>query len=181
MKVAFLDRDGVINKEVNYLYRIDDLRYVPGSLLAMKQLNKIGYKIIIVTNQAGIAKGYFSEFEYQIFTKYLLDDLKKNGIEILKVYHCPHHPDAVVDKYQCSCICRKPNPGMLEKGIRTFNVDIKRSFLVGDKDTDILAGKAAGLMKCFLVESGHDLNKSDYEKFDVFSNLYDVVFSTNIS
>jgi D-glycero-D-manno-heptose 1,7-bisphosphate phosphatase len=180
MKVAFLDRDGVINKEVNYLYRIEDLCYVPGSLLAMKHLNKIGFKIIIVTNQAGIAKGYFSDSEYQIFTKHLQDDLKKNGIEILKIYYCPHHPDAKIKKYQCSCTCRKPKPGMLLKSIRTHSVDIKRSFLVGDKVTDVLAGKAVGLNKCFLVESGHKLEKSNYENFVVFKNLHDVVFNANI-
>ena len=161
MKVAFLDRDGVINKEVNYLYKINDFDYTYRCVDGLKILNNLGYEIIVVTNQSGIARGYYTEEEYQNLTAWYLADLKKDGVNVLDVLHCPHHPDGIINSLAVHCNCRKPLPGMLFDAISRYEVDLESSLLVGDKLTDIEAGRRSGISNLYLVESGHVIPHSN--------------------
>ncbi|MDE1223759.1 HAD family hydrolase [Vibrio aestuarianus] len=155
IKVAFLDRDGVINKEVNYLHKIEDFEYTGGCIAGLKKLRALGYEIIIITNQAGIARGYYSEIQYQLLTDWYRADLKEKGIDVLDIFHCPHHPDGTLANLSKDCDCRKPSPGMIEQAKSKYFIDIKKSILVGDKNSDIHAGERAGITRCFLVKTGH--------------------------
>lgn len=172
MKVAFLDRDGVINKEVNYLHKLDDFEYTSNCLKGMKNLNSLGFSIVIITNQAGIAKGIFSIDEFQKLTNWILNDLAKNGIEILDHLYCPHHPLGVIEEYAISCNCRKPAPGMLLSIKNKYGIDMRNSILIGDKVSDIEAALNAGVGQSFLVESGHKLSRQSRVKVPVYENLY---------
>ena len=174
MKVAFLDRDGVINKEINYLHKINDFQYADNAVKGMRRLQDLGYKIIIVTNQAGIAKGIFSEVDYHDLTKWYLSDLKNKGIDIIDVFYCPHHPNGEVDGYAVSCQCRKPCPGMILDAIKKYRIDAKCSLVIGDKLSDVEAGKRAGLSLLYLVRTGHILPDSIPEQIVVSNNILDV-------
>ena len=150
-RAIFLDRDGVINQEVEYLYKIKDFYFIDGIFDSCVYLQKLGYKIIIVTNQSGIARGYYSEEDYQNLTQWMLSKFKNNKISILDVLHCPHGPDS-------SCDCRKPKPGMLLEAKTLYNIDMKNSWLIGDKEIDIKAANISGINKTILVRSGHKIN-----------------------
>ncbi len=139
-KALFLDRDGTINIEKNYIYRIEDFEFIPGVLELIQKYFDSGYLIIIITNQAGIARGFYSEEDYFRLTRWMLNEFELNGIKITKVYHCPHHPDITG-----SCNCRKPKPGMILQAIEEFNINPAASVLIGDKKSDILAGENAGI------------------------------------
>lgn len=171
MKVAFLDRDGVINKEVNYLCCISKFEYTSNCLLGLRMLRELGYQIIVITNQAGIAKGYYSENDYNVLTKWYLSDLKANGIEVLAVYHCPHHSEGVVQDLSMDCLCRKPEPGMLQKAAKDFRIDINDSILIGDKESDLIAGERFGLRhkNLFGVGTGHPFLSRD--KYLIFRDI----------
>ncbi len=174
MKVAFLDRDGVINEEVRYLHKPSEFKYTYRCKDALKYLRNDGFEIIIVTNQAGIAKGIFTEREYYTLTNYYSQDLFDEGIEILDIFHCPHHEFATVKKYRKKCACRKPSPGMILKAMSKYEIDIESSILVGDKITDVQAGLMAGIKNSYLVESGHNIASKYYQKFSVFKNLFEL-------
>lgn len=136
-RAVFLDRDGTINVEKNYLYKIDDFEFIDGVLEALKELSDAGFLLIIITNQSGIARGYYTEKDYEILNSWLLETLAKNGINITASYFCPHLPDATVEKYRTLCTCRKPNTGLFEQAVKDFNIDLKRSFAIGDKIRDL--------------------------------------------
>lgn len=174
IKAAFLDRDGVINEEVNYLHKISDFRYTNNCIAALKIIQNLGYKIIIVTNQAGIAKGIFKKKDYDLLTSWLLDDLLFKGIEILDCLHCPHHPEGIISAYSHDCKCRKPDPGMILHAVEKYQVDIESSFLVGDKESDIQAAKNSKLGSYYLVESGHRIPKSIGSSNIIKRDLYHV-------
>ena len=173
MKVVFLDRDGVINKEVNYLHKVKDFEYSYNCVQALSNILAAGYKIIIITNQAGIAKGIFKKSDYDELTEFYTQDLSSRGIDILDVYFCPHHIDGVVSKYKVDCPYRKPRPGMLVDAIKKHSIDVKKSFFVGDKISDIQAGREANISSLILVESGHPLDSSILQSLPVYKNLYD--------
>jgi D-glycero-D-manno-heptose 1,7-bisphosphate phosphatase len=145
-KALFLDRDGVINKEYNYVFRIEDFEFVPGIFELCENYQKKGYLIIVITNQAGIARGYYTEDSFNLLTNWMLGEFNKKGIKISKVYFCPHHPEITGE-----CECRKPKPGMILKAAHDFDIDIENSILIGDKDSDILAGKNAGIKKLYNI------------------------------
>ena len=147
MKAAFLDRDGVIIEDVGYLSKIDDVRLLEGVGPAIKLLQDNSYLVIVITNQSGISRGYFDEDFVKETHLYIDNILLKHGARIDKYYYCPHHPD-FGNKIDCNC--RKPKPGMILKALKDFDIDIKESFLVGDKPTDIIAGMDAGLTS-FLI------------------------------
>jgi D-glycero-D-manno-heptose 1,7-bisphosphate phosphatase len=172
MKVAFLDRDGVINTEVNYLHRINDFEYTHKCKDALLQLIKKGFKLIIVTNQAGIAKAIFTEEEYYKLTDFYKEDLFKDNILIHDIFYCPHHVDGVLKNFSIECNCRKPKPGMFIDAIEKHNIDINSSIMVGDKISDIDAAESAGIRNLFLVESGHPIECD--ERAIICKNLYDV-------
>ena len=136
-KVLFLDRDGVINKDVSYLYKIADLQWVDGAKEALKLAHDSGYELIVVTNQSGVARGYYKETDVQILHDYMGNELFKAGAPILHFYYCPHHKDGTVERYAVDCNCRKPKPGMILQAIKDFDVDVERSFLIGDSQRDV--------------------------------------------
>lgn len=144
-KVLFLDRDGVINKDVSYLYKIEDLQWVDGAKEALKLAYDAGYDLIVVTNQSGVARGYYKESDVQILHDYMGNELDKAGAPILRFYYCPHHKDGTVERYAVDCDCRKPKPGMLLQAIKEYNVDPSESFLIGDNVRDVESAEAAGV------------------------------------
>jgi len=148
LKTIFLDRDGVINQEVNYLYKIDDFEFIDGIFDSCRYLQNLDYKIIIITNQSGISRGYYSERDYLILTKWMLSMFTKNNINILDIFHCPHGPDS-------TCECRKPKPGMFIAAKNKHNINMKESWMIGDRQRDITAASLAGITNTILVGSGH--------------------------
>ena len=143
----FIDRDGVINKEKNYLHKKEDFEMEDKALLGMKSIDFNKYLVFIISNQSGIGRGYYSQEDFKKFDSWLCGFLKKKGINISKTYYCPHRPEE-------KCSCRKPKIGLLLKAKQDFNVDLKNSYLIGDKTSDILAGKRAGC-KTILVKTGY--------------------------
>ena len=144
-KALFLDRDGVINVEKHYLYKIEDFEFIEGIFDLCQFFQKLDYKIFVVTNQSGIDRGYYSEKDFEALTKWMIESFAKEGVHIDHVYHCPHHPDI-----SGSCSCRKPKPGMLLEAIESFDIDVKGSLLVGDKERDIESAIAAGVTHTYL-------------------------------
>ncbi|MGE0018197.1 MAG: D-glycero-alpha-D-manno-heptose-1,7-bisphosphate 7-phosphatase [Draconibacterium sp.] len=139
-KALFIDRDGTINIEKHYVYKKEDFVFMPGIFDLLKHFTDNGYLIFIITNQSGIARGFYSEEDYNRLTSWMLNEFELKGIKITKVYHCPHHPDITGP-----CICRKPKPGMILQAIEEFNINPSASVLIGDKKSDILAGENAGI------------------------------------
>jgi D-glycero-D-manno-heptose 1,7-bisphosphate phosphatase len=179
---VFLDRDGVINQERDYVHKIDEFHFIDGVFDACQEMSKAGYRLIIITNQAGIARGYYTEDEFHYLTKWMLDEFRQRGIEIDDVYYCPHHPVHGVGKYRRDCDCRKPAPGMILRAAKEHSLDLQRSVLVGDKVSDIEGGRAAGIGCCVLVLTGHPLSAADTGRADnVFADLRDVAsaFASN--
>jgi D-glycero-D-manno-heptose 1,7-bisphosphate phosphatase len=152
---AFIDRDGVINAELDYVHRIEDFHILPGVTEGLRLLRQHGFEPVVVTNQAGIGRGMYSEAEYRVLTTFMKAQLAEADAPLSAVYHCPHHPSAGVGAYRVDCDCRKPRPGMLLQAARELSLDLSRSVIVGDKQSDLEAGRAAGLSTCVLVESGH--------------------------
>jgi D,D-heptose 1,7-bisphosphate phosphatase len=153
-KAVFLDRDGVINEDVNYLSNMADFRLLPSVPEAIRELKSKGYLTIVITNQAAIAKGILTIKELEAMHVEIETELASRGAIIDAIYYCPHHPEGIIKKYAVSCNCRKPGIGMIEKAIEEFNIDPEISFLVGDKTGDILAGERAGLTTV-LVRTGY--------------------------
>ena len=149
-KCCFLDRDGVINVEVNYLQNPDDVIIEPGVPEALKLLKAAGFLRIVVTNQAGVAKGYFPESAVQDVHRRIAELLAGAGTEVDAFYHCPHHPD-----FTGACDCRKPAPGMLLRAAADHQIDLAASCMVGDRPSDLEAGINAGCRESFLVRSGY--------------------------
>ena len=174
MKIAFLDRDGVINTEVNYLYRIDDFRFTDRCVDGLLNLRNLGFQIVIITNQAGIAKGLYSVKDYFTLTEHLLRELTVSGVDILDIIYCPHHKKGVVKEFTLDCSCRKPLPGMIDRVKSEYDVNLEESIVVGDKSSDLQAGIAAGINNLFLVESGHNISDQDRMNYPVFLNLFEV-------
>jgi D-glycero-D-manno-heptose 1,7-bisphosphate phosphatase len=139
-KALFLDRDGVVNVEKDYVYRIEDFEFTKGIFELCKSYFEKGFYIFIITNQAGIAKGYYTEKDFLNLTYWMTAQFLENGIRIAKVYFCPHHPDITG-----ICKCRKPEPGMILQAVKEFDLDISESVLIGDKESDLEAGRNAGI------------------------------------
>ena len=161
-KAIFLDRDGTINVEKDYIYKSEDLVFEEGTIEALKTFKNLGYILIVISNQSGIARGYFTEEDLNIFNNNMNEILKKNGVEITEFYCCPHHPDGI-GEYKKVCECRKPNNKMIEDAIKKYNIDREKSYMIGDKTSDIGAGLKSNL-KTVLVKTGYGLK--DMEKID---------------
>ena len=145
-KIIFLDRDGVINYDYGYVSKIDNFEFIEGVFEACKYFQKLNYEIIIVTNQSGIGRGYYSEKEFYTLTQWILNRFKEQEINILKVYFCPHTPEE-------KCRCRKPNIGMIENACKDFDIDLDNSWLIGDKITDIQTAINANIKNYILIDS----------------------------
>lgn len=158
---AFIDRDGVINEERNYVHRVDDFVILPGVPEALRRFRDAGYVLVVVTNQAGIGRGMYSEADFHELTRHMQARLAEYDASVDAVYFCPHHPTAGVGAYRTNCNCRKPHPGMLLDAQRDWPIDMTRSVLVGDKLSDVQAGLAAGVGRCVLVRSGHELGPDE--------------------
>ena len=154
-KFVLLDRDGVINIEKSYLHKIEDFEYEKNVVEGLLRLRDLGYRFAIITNQAGIARGYYTEEDYLKLQSFIEEDLFKKGIKIEKSYFCPHHPN-VSGKYGIECNCRKPNTGNFELAIKEFDIDVKNSFMIGDKITDLIPAEKLGITPV-LVKTGYGL------------------------
>ena len=159
-KVAvFLDRDGVINQDTGYVSQVDDFHFIDGAIEALQLLKKKGYCLVVVTNQSGIARGYFTEEAFMQLTEWMDWSLADRDVDLDGIYYCPHHPEATVEAYRQQCDCRKPAPGMLLDAAKHLKLDMAASYLVGDKLSDLQAGKAAGVGHSMLVKSGQPLDE----------------------
>ena len=150
-RALFLDRDGVVNEEVGYLHRPEEVRFVDGIFSLCRTAMGLGYRLIVVTNQAGIARGYYSEADFEALMDFMSEKLRAEGVELDAVYYCPFHPEHGVGKYKQEHEDRKPGTGMLRRGAREFGVELSQSVLVGDRCSDVGAANAAGLRQAFLI------------------------------
>jgi len=150
-KAVFLDRDGTIIEDVGYLNNPNDIKFIPGSIEAIKQLNKTGYKVIVITNQSGVARGLIAEDMLQTIDKTMQKHILSGGAHLDAIYYCPHHPEHGVYPYKQACECRKPHPGLIKRARRDLNIDLSQAFMIGDKVSDIEAGKRAGTKTIFVT------------------------------
>jgi rfaE bifunctional protein nucleotidyltransferase chain/domain len=160
-KAAFLDRDGVINLDRAYVHSWEEFEFVPGAVEAMKALKDAGYALVVVTNQSGIARGKYTEAQYQALTAQMKAALAQAGAAVDAVYHCPHHPGGQVAEFARECDCRKPEPGMILRAVKELGLDLAQSFLVGDKPSDIEAARKAGVAKAYIVASDNEESTGD--------------------
>jgi len=151
---VFLDRDGTINVEKNYLHRIEDFQFIDGAPEAIKELNQAGYLVLVVTNQSGVARGYFSLADVEALHLHLTQRLAEAGAHVDGFYVCPHHPTAGEGEWRRKCSCRKGEPGLLLQAAREHGIDLPRSYMIGDKEADIVAGEKAGCSS-LLVLTGY--------------------------
>lgn len=150
----FLDRDGTINVDHGYVHEIDNFQFIDGVIDAMRELKEMGFALVIVTNQSGIARGMYSEEQFMQLTEWMDWSLADRDIDLDGIYFCPHLPDASVENYRQQCDCRKPQPGMILSAAEELDIDLAASYIVGDKIDDVMAGKAAGVGKTVLVRTG---------------------------
>lgn len=148
---AFIDRDGVINRDTGYVSSWSDFEFLPGVIDALIQLQACGFLLVVVTNQSGIGRGYFSQRAFDDLTATMVDYLDARGVHISGVFHCPHHPTAGQGDYRRECDCRKPGPGLLLQAARQLDIELRESIMVGDKMSDMEAGKGAGVARCYHV------------------------------
>lgn len=150
-KALFLDRDGVINVEKNYVYKVEDFEFTDGILNVMRYFQGRGYLLIVITNQAGIGRGYYTEEDFNRLNEWMLNRLAEEGIHVTKVYYCPYHPEFGLGQYKKDSFDRKPNPGMILRAAADYDIDLKPSILIGDKESDISAGQRSGIEKTILL------------------------------
>ena len=153
IKTIFLDRDGVINKEVNYLYRIEEFVFLDGIFEACNYFQSIGFEIIIITNQSGISQGFYSKNDFKILTDWMLEQFQNKNIKILDIFYCPHGQNS-------HCNCRKPMPGMILEAQKKHGIDLNLSWMIGDKESDIISANAAGVKNTILLRSGHKIDEN---------------------
>lgn len=152
-KALFLDRDGVLNRDFGYVCSKDRFEWVEGAVETVKLMNDSGILVVVVTNQAGIARGFYSEIEFQAFMHWINDELRRRGAHLDAWYHCPHHPEEGLPPYNGECDCRKPRPGMLETAMRDWDIDPRDALLVGDKESDIQAATECGIRSILYHEN----------------------------
>ena len=175
-RAVFLDRDGTIIEDVGYIGECSRVRFLLGASQAIKSLNENGFGVIVVTNQSGVARGYFSEETVQELNRYIREALAEQGAHIDMFYYCPHHIEGIIEEYRKECHCRKPNPGMIKEAAGEFDIDLKGSFVIGDKISDIEAGHRAGCKTILLAdkrcpEEGEIALMPDY----IAADLYEAV------
>jgi len=167
VKTIFLDRDGVINKEVNYLNKVDDFEFIDEVFSTCYYLKRLGFEIIIVTNQSGIGRCYFHEHDYLKLTSWMLAQFKSNKIEVLDVFYCPHSPSY-------NCLCRKPKPGMFIEAKNKHNIKMAESWMIGDSERDVIAASSAGIKNTILVRSGHEIDEENSKAKFYLDSINDI-------
>lgn len=167
-RALFLDRDGVINVDHGHVHRKEDFEFIDGIVDLVRRANAAGWVVVVVTNQAGIAKGYYGEADFHVLMEWMCQQFEQQGARIDAVYHCPHHPEfGALESRQCHC--RKPGPDMLLQAAAQWHLDLPHSVLIGDKPTDMAAASAAGVGAAYLFEAdfGHsDVNRFAAERFN---------------
>ena len=153
-KAVFFDRDGVLNIDKDYLHKIDELEWIDGAKEAVSYLTQLGYTIFVVTNQSGIARGYYAEDDMHRLHEHMTSELALAGGKVTKFYYCPHLPSSKIKEYAVECDCRKPKPGLLLQAMNEYPIDKEKSFLIGDKQRDIASAHAAGI-KGYLYKEGN--------------------------
>jgi len=153
-KAVFLDRDGVINIEKNYLHKVEDFEFIPGLFASLQYLLSLDYKLFIITNQSGIGRAYYSQEDFDLLTAWMLKVFEKNNIKISQVELCPHAPTQ-------DCECRKPKIGMIENILKKHELNLEESWLIGDKSSDIQCAFNAGIKNTIQVKSGHKFNEEE--------------------
>lgn len=173
-KCVFLDRDGNINVEKDYLHKVEEFEFIDGAREAIKLFNDLGYLVVVVTNQSGVARGYYDESSVKTLHDYLQKEVEKIGGHIDGFYYCPHHPEKGIGEYKLDCSCRKPEPGMFLKAQKDLDIDFLSSIMVGDKISDIKAGENLG-MRSILVRTGHGLEEEKKIKnsCEIYETLYE--------
>lgn len=152
-RAVFIDRDGTLNVEKEYLYRPEECELIPGAEQAIRLLNQAGWLVVVVTNQSGVARGYYGEQDVVTLHRHIAAELSRSGAQVAGWYYCPHHPSGV-EPYNQPCSCRKPLPGMLLQAAGELAIDLSNSWMVGDKLADVEAGLAAGC-RPILVRTGY--------------------------
>lgn len=174
-KALFLDRDGVVNVDHGYVYQPEKFEFVPGVFSSCKTFTDAGFKLIIVTNQSGIGRGYYTEADFHTLTQWMISEFAKNDVPVTDVYFCPHHPNKAKPEYLQECDCRKPAPGMLLQGIKEHDINPELSIMVGDKLGDMQAASAANIATCVLVRSGKAVDQQGLKSADyVFDSIADL-------
>ncbi len=179
-RALFLDRDGVINKEKNYVHKVEDFHFIDGIFETCKAFQDAGYLIVVITNQSGIGRGYYSEDDYKNLTEWMKGEFIKRGVAIAGDYFCPHHPEEALGDYRTICSCRKPAPGMILKASEELGIDLENSLLVGDKEIDIEAGLNAGVGRNYLVRTGHDVDERNTKAAGVLNGIKDLLEAINL-
>lgn len=136
-KAVFLDRDGTINVDKHYLYKTEDFEFIEGAVEGLRILQDLGFMLVVITNQSGIARGYYSEDDYRVLNQFMYQRLNEYGVHIKNDYYCPHFPDAVVSKYRKKCNCRKPGVELWERAVKELDIDLDQSFCIGDRLRDL--------------------------------------------
>ncbi|MDD5159226.1 MAG: D-glycero-beta-D-manno-heptose 1,7-bisphosphate 7-phosphatase [Sulfuricurvum sp.] len=155
-KALFLDRDGVVNVEKNYLHKIEDFELMDGIVEVCRTYQEKGYLIIIVTNQSGISRGYYSEEDFARLSQWMVEHFRELGVYITHIYHCPHH-----ESIDGACECRKPEPGMFLSAQKKYDLDMKHSVMIGDNERDIEASLKAGVGMNILLSAEAEISKAD--------------------
>lgn len=183
-KAVFLDRDGTLNIDYGYVHKIDDFHFIEGSIEALKKLKEMGYLLVLVTNQSGIARGYFTEQEFLQLTEWMDWSLADRGVDLNGIYYCPHHPEAKLAEFKQDCDCRKPKSGMLLQAIEELNIDPARSIMIGDKIEDLFAGQGAKIRTNILVRTGKEVTAKEEDEadyvLDSIADLPSLIFSQKI-
>jgi len=165
-RAVFLDRDGVINNEIGYLHKINDFKFIDGVFDSCRHFIACGYKIIIVTNQSGIGRRYYSQSDFNVLTKWMLEKFAQNGVKILDVVFCPHTPKS-------KCNCRKPNPGMFTFARDKYLIDMESSWAIGDKESDVEGANSSGVTNTILVRTGHKIDESNSNAKFIVNSIKD--------
>lgn len=173
-KALFLDRDGIINMDSGYVSKIEDFIFMDGIFSLCKKAVLKDYLLIVVTNQAGIARGYYTEEDFFLLNEWMQSQFIKQNVTINKVYFCPFHPDGVIKEYKSDSECRKPNPGMFLTAKKDFGIDMRRSVLLGDKESDVIAGKNSGVGLNVLLKSKYTLNQNTSEADYIIDSITDM-------
>ena len=174
MKAVFFDRDGTIARDVHYCRRVEDFEILPSVPQAIRLLNQHGFKVVVVTNQSGVARGYFTETTLLQIHQHMKEELAKYDARVDAVYYCPHHPDD-------GCECRKPKPGLLMKAAQDLGIDLGRSFVIGDSEIDVKAGKAVGCQTVLVTDGtnmGNEITEPPDHIADSMLQAVQWIFST---